>query len=59
MKTGAAMWSGAPGSGGMGNSNPSGFSGAGGRANPACFDPSCGNVIERILAASLINIVAY
>jgi len=47
------------GSGGMGNSNPNGFRGPSGRANPAVFDPNCVNFFGEILAGTLFNAVRY
>jgi len=47
------------GSGGMANSNPFGFAGPQGRANPAVFHPDCLNFFNQILAGTLRNSVIY
>lgn len=47
------------GSGGMANSNPFGFAGPRGRANPAVFDPGCADFFGQVLAVTLLNHVVY
>lgn len=47
------------GSGGMANTNPYGFSGPQGRANPALFEPGCLDFFGQVLAGTLLNRVIY
>ncbi len=47
------------GSGGMANTNPYGFPGPRGRANPAVFEPGCADFFGQIVAGTLRNTVRY